>query len=359
MRLTVVVPAYNEQENVRPLTERLLRTLEPLDADFDVLFVDDGSTDGTLDALRELRRAHPARVGFLTLSRNFGHEIATTAGLDAADADAVVLIDADLQDPPEEIPAMLAKWRAGADVVYAVRRRRPGEPVFKRWTSFAFYRLMRALSDVDVPPDAGDFRVMDRKVVEAVRRCRENPRYIRGLVSWAGYRQESHVYDREPRHAGETKYRLRSMIRLSLIAIFGFSLTPLRATMWIGLAVVLLSGVLAAAVAAERVFFGAQWPGFALLACGMFLLGGVQLTMLGVMAYYLGQVFTSAQGRPLYLIAEHSGPRADAGPNASGEDGFGRGAVPGDGRARADVLVVRREAPDRARADRQAPDAPR
>ena len=357
MRLTVVVPAYNEAGNVAPLTDRLVRALEPTGFDFDILFVDDGSTDGTLAELRELRRTHAGRVGYIALSRNFGHEIATTAGLDAADAaDVVAIIDADLQDPPEELPGMLDRWRAGADVVYAQRRRREGEPAFRRVTAFLFYRLMRALSDVDVPMDAGDFRVMDRKVVRALRACRENPRFIRGLVSWVGFKQEAHPYDRDARHAGATKYRVRSLIRLSLVAIFGFSQTPLRATMWIGLGVVLLSAALAGAVAFERLFLGAQWPGFALLACGMFFLGGVQLTMLGVMAYYLGQVFSAAQGRPLYLVADRAGPRSEHG--ADGGEAHGRSAVPGDARAGADVLVVRRQAPDPAGADRTPPIAP-
>jgi glycosyltransferase involved in cell wall biosynthesis len=345
---TVVIPAYNERDSVETLVERLDAALTPSDYDWQALFVNDGSTDGTLDILRDLAAKHPTRVGYLSFSRNFGHEAATSAGLDHAEGDAVAIIDADLQDPPEELPAMLDRWQNGADVVYAQRRTRSGESPIKKLTAHLFYRLMRSTSDVDIPRDTGDFRVMDRRVVEAVRACRENPRFVRGLVSWVGFRQEAHLYDRAERFAGETKYHLRSLVRLSLIAMFGYSQTPLRATMWIGLTVVTMSMALGIAVAAERVLMGGQIPGYALLACGMFLLGGVQLTMLGVMAYYLGQVATAAQGRPLYIVAESH-------PASHPEQADGRDALQRDARAGADVLVVPRQTPNPLRADRQTP----
>lgn len=304
MKLSVIVPAYNEEANVRPLYDRLMPVLESISPEYEILFIDDGSTDGTLAAIEDLTR-HDSSVGFVTFSRNFGHEIASTAGLDRANGDAVVLIDADLQDPPELIEAMVDRWRDGVEVVYAQRRRRARESVFKRFTAWCFYRLIRLLSSVDIPPDTGDFRLMDRRVVEAVRRCREVPRFVRGLVAWVGFRQEPVLYDRDPRHEGETKYGFGKLVRLSLEAILGFSLVPLRLMIWLGLGIVTMSVVLVVIVAIEK-FVAPANQGYAFLATGIFFLGGVQLTMLGVIAHYLGHVFERSQARPLYVVRHES-----------------------------------------------------
>lgn len=342
MHLSVVVPAYNEQDNLAPLHARLARVLAGLADTHEIVFVNDGSSDGTGRVLRELAASDPA-VRVVEFSRNFGHEAASTAGLDRASGDAVVLIDADLQDPPEVIADLVARWRAGAHVVYARRRHRPGESPIKRGTAWLFYRVLRRLSSVEIPPDTGDFRLMDRRVVDAVRQCRENPRFVRGLVSWVGFRQEAVLYDREARHAGETKYGLLKLLKLSMEAISSFSLVPLRLTIWLGLGVVALSLVLALTVAAQRLFFDTRMlEGYALLACGLFFLGGVQLTMLGILAHYLGQVFLHTQNRPMYIVAETLG----------WEPPDGRGPLHGDGHAGGDLLVVRRQAAHPAAADR-------
>ena len=307
MLLSVVVPAFNEQESLPVLHARLVEVLERIGTGFELVLVDDGSSDGTLRVMRELA-VRDARVRYCALSRNFGHEVATTAGLERARGDAVVLMDADLQDPPELIGPMLERWRAGVDVVYAQRRQREGESAFKRATAWLFYRVLGRLSEVQIPRDTGDFRLMDRRVVEAVVRCKENPRFVRGLVAWAGFRQEAIACDRGARHAGETKYGLMRMVRLSLEAIFSFSLVPLKLTMWLGLLTVGASVLASSVVVAQRLLTDrAMFEGYAFLTCGMFFLGGVQLTMLGIMSQYLGHIFTHTQGRPLYLVAEETG----------------------------------------------------
>lgn len=311
MKLSVIVPAYNEEANIRPLYDRLVPVLEKISLEHEILFIDDGSTDGTLRAIEALACNDP-NVGFVSFSRNFGHEIASTAGLDRAGGDAVVLIDADLQDPPELIETMVERWENGAEVVFAQRRKRARESAFKRLTAWCFYRLIRILSSVDIPPDTGDFRLMDRRVVEAVRQCREVPRFVRGLVAWVGFRQEPVFYDRDPRHQGETKYGLSKLVRLSFEAILGFSLVPLRLMIWLGLGIVILSVALVIIVTIEK-FIAPANRGYAFLATGIFFLGGVQLTMLGVIAHYLGHVFERSQARPLYVVRRDSETRFGGG----------------------------------------------
>lgn len=305
--ISVVVPAFNEEENLRALHARLTPVLEGCASSHEIVLVDDGSSDGTLAVMRELA-AKDARVKFVSFSRNFGHEIATTAGLDHANGHAVVLIDADLQDPPELITQMVARWRAGADVVYAQRRARAGENAFKKITSWLFYRVIDRLSDVHIPRDVGDFRLMSARVVEAVRRFEENPRFMRGLVSWVGFKQEAMPYDRDARHAGETKYHLRQLLKLSTEAIAAFSLKPLKLTVYMGMFTILVAVALTAMIVVQKLVTGEMpFKGYALLTCSMFFLGGVQLLMLGILAHYLGHVFKMSQRRPLYLVAESRG----------------------------------------------------
>jgi glycosyltransferase involved in cell wall biosynthesis len=278
--------------------------------------------------LREIAAADPAVV-VLRLSRNFGHEAATTAGMDAATGDAVVLMDADLQDPPEVIEQMVQVWHGGsadttgggggADIVYTVRRHRQGESAFKRSTSWLFYRLLRMVSDVDIPMDSGDFRLIDHKVVAALRQCREQDRFVRGLVAWTGFRTASVLYDRPPRHSGRTKYNPVKLLVLSVDAAIGFSIKPLRVATGVGFVVTLLSLALAGVVTVQKLVWGIPVQGYALLASGMFFLGGVQMLMLGLMGEYLGRVYRQAQGRPLYLVAETLGGQPDS-PSDGGRD---------------------------------------
>lgn len=307
MKLSIVVPVYNEEPNLRLLHQRLSAVAAGCGDDYEIVFVNDGSADGSLAIMKELAAADP-HVRFVSFSRNFGHEMASSAGLDRSTGDAVVLIDADLQDPPELIPEMIAKWKSGVDVVYARRARRDGETAFKKATSWLFYRLLNKLTDVYIPPDTGDFRLMDRKVVDAVALCRENPRFVRGLVSWVGYRQDAIFYHRAERHAGETKYNVIKLIKLSWEAVCSFSLIPLRIMMWLGAIVTAISVGLTIHVAIAKIFRGITPQGYALLACGMFFLSGIQLIMLGFLAQYVGHIFRHTQKRPLYIIGEESQP---------------------------------------------------
>lgn len=334
--VSVIVPAFNEADNLAPLHARIASVLNACTAaghvrDWELVLINDGSRDGTLEVMRDLAR-RDQRVKFISLSRNFGHELATTAGLDHARGDAVVLIDADLQDPPEVIEQMLAAWRRGTDVVYAQRRQREGETLFKKASAFVFYRLLHSVSEVKIPRDTGDFRLMDRRVVLALREIRENPRFIRGLVSWVGFRQEPLLYDRDARHAGETKYNFRKLLRLSFEALCAFSLTPLRSMIWIGLAVTALSLAVTAMVVVQRLLFKMPFEGYAMLACGVFFLGGVQLTLLGTLAWYVGIIHKTVQNRPLYIVGEQRGFDAAGEPAATmsqvGQAQVGRTSCP-------------------------------
>ena len=304
--ISVVVPCYNEAGNLRALFERVDRALEDSPVAFELILVDDGSSDGTAQEMRALRE-RDGRVRFLRLSRNFGHEVASTAGIEHACGDAVVLIDADLQDPPEVIPEMIALWRGGHDVVYAVREERRGESTLKRWTSSLFYRILRRLSRVPIPVDTGDFRLMTRPVVDAFLRMRERNRFVRGMVAWTGYSTAAVTYRRDPRHSGETKYGFWSLLVLALDAVTAFSAAPLRLISVTGLFVTLLSMVAVLVVVYQKLILGIPIPGYAFLVTGVFFLGGVQILLLGAIGEYVGRIFTETQGRPLYLIRESGG----------------------------------------------------
>jgi glycosyltransferase involved in cell wall biosynthesis len=307
VKLSVVIPTFNEEPNLALLHRRLTAVLSGCANDHELIFVDDCSTDGTLSGLRQLAAAD-RRVRFISFSRNFGHEIAVAAGIDRAFGDAVVIIDADLQDPPELIEEMTQRWRAGAHVVYAQRRHRRGDSVLKRSIIFLFYRLLGRLSEIAIPPDTGNFRLIDRRVADVVRSCRENPRFLRGLVPWAGFRQEAVQFDRDERHAGKTSNSLGQMVRLAFEGLCSFSLVPLRFSTWIGAGAIALSIILAVVVVLEKIFFNTpEIPrGFAFLACVMLFIGGVQLFMLGMLATYIGYIFKNVQQRPLYVIASSS-----------------------------------------------------
>lgn len=313
MVLSVVIPVFNEQGNLPVIHRRLSEVVGACTPEYELIFVDDGSADESLQKLRDLAATDP-RTRIISLSRNFGHEIAVAAGLDRAAGDAVVLIDADLQDPPELISGMFERWRRGAHVVYAQRRSRRGDSLGKKLSIFFFYRLLGRISEVAIPLDTGNFRLMDRRVVEVVKSCRENPRFVRGLVPWAGFRQEAIQFNRDARHSGKTGYGFFKLLRLALDGICSFSLVPLRLSTWLGAGVVVLACLLTCYVVIERLFFYTPGTdplgvprGFAFLACVMLFLGGVQLFMLGMLSTYIGHILKNVQRRPLYVVAEERG----------------------------------------------------
>ena len=306
--LSIVVPLYNEAGNVATLLERLTGVTERLSAsvDCEIVIVNDGSSDATAAMVRE-QMAKRRNIVLVNLSRNFGHQLAATAGLEIAGGDAIVLMDGDLQDPPELIDAFLERWRAGYDVVYAVRRARPGESRFKVFTAGAFYRLINRMTKIAIPLDAGDFRLMSRRVVEALRRSPERHRFLRGMVSWVGFNQTAVEYDRDIRYAGTTKYPLTKMIRFAMDGITSFSDIPLRFASYLGFTVSAAAFVYALVVISFKLFSlkpPAYTPGWASTIVAVLFLGGVQLMSLGILGEYLGRVYDEVKGRPLYLISD-------------------------------------------------------
>ena len=304
--LSIIVPIYNEEAVIPELYKRITGVMDEIGASWELVCINDGSRDRSVEMLLELRRADP-RIKLVDFSRNFGHQIAITAGLDYAEGDAAVIIDADLQDPPEVIAEMLARWREGYEVVYAVRADRQGESFFKLWTANAFYRLLRSITDVDIPLDAGDFRLMDRKVVMTMRSLRENHRFMRGLSSWVGYKQIGVEYRRAERFAGETKYPLRKMLRLTSDAITSFSYVPLRMAIWFGFSLALISLVGIAITVGLRLSGNNAFYGQATTLVAVLFLGGIQLIFLGILGEYLGRIYDEVKGRPLYIVARAHG----------------------------------------------------
>lgn len=307
--VSVVSPVYNEQDGIAEFHSRLVPVMEAIVpvVDFEVVYVDDGSADRSLEVLREIAATDP-RVRVCVLSRNFGHQLAITAGIDRAAGDAVVVIDSDLQDPPETIADMVAQWRQGSKVVYGVRAEREGENRGKLLTAKAFYRVLNTLSEVPLPLDAGDFRLMDRQVVDVLCDLREENRYIRGLVTWVGFPQSAVVYRRDPRFSGSSKYNLTRMVKLALDGITSFSERPLRFSFQVGSFVTLCTAlytayiVISKIVAPER-----QLPGYASLMAVVLFLGGVQLLTIGLLGEYVGRIYRESKDRPLYVLAEEVG----------------------------------------------------
>jgi dolichol-phosphate mannosyltransferase len=312
--LSVVVPVYNEADNVPELLRRItqvLRGLSPPPAAYELILVDDGSRDATLEKLRAAAR-DDAHLRIISLSRNFGHQVAATAGLDAARGDAVVLMDGDLQDPPELIDDFLTKFRQGYDVVYATRRRRAGESRFKLFTAALFYRTIRRLTNVSIPVDTGDFRLMSRRVVVALRNSRERHRFIRGLVSWVGFEQTGIEYDRAERFSGSSKYPVSKMFKFALDGITAFSEIPLRLATWFGFAVSIIGFLVAIYEVLLHIFTGYNLPGYTSTIFAILFLGGVQLITIGILGEYVGRIYDEIKGRPLYLVAENVGNGLDA-----------------------------------------------
>jgi polyisoprenyl-phosphate glycosyltransferase len=305
-RYSFVVPIYNEEETLPELARRLTGVLDELDGEGEVILVDDGSTDRSHELLVELNRSDD-RFKTLRFTRNFGHQMAITAGLDHASGDAIVIMDGDLQDPPELVPQLIARWREGYEVVYAIRQDRRAEPWLRRTAIGLFYRALRRLVDVDMPPDAGDFRLVDRRALEQFRRMRESNRYVRGLFAWIGFRQIGVPYRRDPRFAGKTKYPLAKLIKLGADGIVGFSNLPLRAAMMLGFVVSGTSFLLGIVAIALRIAGVGAVPGWASIVVVVSFLGGVQLIVTGTMGIYVGRIYEEVKGRPLYILRDAEG----------------------------------------------------
>jgi len=301
-KYSIVAPVFNEVESLPEFHRRTRAVMDGLDGAAELLLVDDGSSDGSLEIMRALQ-AEDASVRVLSLSRNFGHQVAITAGMDFARGEAVVVIDADLQDPPEVILDLVAEWQRGAELVLAVRAARRGETWFKRITAALFYRLIDRLTDLHIPKDSGDFRLMDRKVVDALQQVREHHRFMRGLSVWVGFKRAEVEYVREERFAGRSKYPLRSMLRFATDGITSFSHVPLQLAMTLGFlfAGVALLGI--PAIVAMRFSGSREFFGQATTLVSVLLLGGVQLICLGIVGEYLGRIYNEVKRRPLYLIS--------------------------------------------------------
>jgi glycosyltransferase involved in cell wall biosynthesis len=312
LELSVVIPAFNEEANVVLMYERLAAALTEAVDGLEILFVDDGSRDSTWARITELA-GRDERVRGLRFARNFGHQAALTAGVDAARGRAVAIIDADLQDPPEVITEMLARWREGAEVVYGQREEREGETAFKKVTAALFYRLLRTITNVDIPLDTGDFRLMGPRAVTAFRALPERNRFIRGLVSWIGFPQAAVRYHRHARHAGVTKYPFKKMLRFALDGITSFSFLPLRLATWLGFAVSVLAFLYSVVVLVLKLLH-VSWLGYTSMMASILFLGGIQLIMIGILGEYLARVFDEVKRRPLYLVGDSTDGQAPVTP---------------------------------------------
>ncbi len=306
-KYSFVIPVYNEEATIPELYRRLTKVMEQLDDAVELILVNDGSRDRTLSLLRDLHNQDD-RVCYLSFARNFGHQIAVTAGLNFVRGQAIVILDADLQDPPELIPRMIDKWREGYEVVYAQRTQRHRESWFKRLTAHVFYRLLRQLADVDIPIDTGDFCLMDRRVVTILNAMPERNRYLRGLRSWLGFRQTAIPFERDPRYAGEVKYTFQKSLGLAINGLVSFSKVPLRLSTYLGLFAALVALVMAALVIYWRVFYPrSPLTGYAAIAIAIFFLGAVQLFSIGILGEYIGRIYEEVKNRPLYTLAEVAG----------------------------------------------------
>jgi len=309
IRYSIVAPCYNEEGNLPELYRRIAEVMDESNEPWELVLINDGSIDRTSELMQELHQTDP-RVHYLDFARNFGHQIAVTAGVDYAQGEAVIIIDADLQDPPELILEMIGKWKEGFQVVYAVRSERKGESWFKLFTAKLFYRIIYRITDVDIPLDTGDFRLMDRKVVDALKQMQERHRFIRGMTSWVGFKQTGVTYAREERFSGETKYPFRRMLKFALDAVTSFSFFPLQMAMYLGFTIAALSGLGAFLVIIARLFGDPNnqpFFGQATTLVMVLFLGGVQLISLGIIGEYLGRIYDEVKGRPMYIVNEAVG----------------------------------------------------
>jgi glycosyltransferase involved in cell wall biosynthesis len=308
----VIVPVYNEEAGLQAFHSRLAATMEGVGETWEVLYVNDGSVDASLSVMQWLK-ASDRHVSLLNLSRNFGKEIAISAGLDHGRGQAVIVIDADLQDPPEVIPQLIDGWRSGSDMVYAQRRAREGETWLKRTTATYFYRLMRHTGHVSLPHDTGDFRLMSRRVVDAVRQMREQHRFMKGMFAWVGYPSMAVLYDRAPRHAGTTKWTYWRLWNLALEGITSFTVMPLKVATYLGLVVAIFALVYFAYIVGLTLLYGNPVAGYPSLLAVILVLGAVQMITLGIIGEYLGRVFNETKGRPLYLVERYQASQTTQG----------------------------------------------
>jgi glycosyltransferase involved in cell wall biosynthesis len=306
VKYSIVIPLYNEESGIAVLVEKLQEIIAQFDGPAEVVLVDDGSKDRTYELAREVSEKDQ-RFKLLQFSRNFGHQMAITAGMDAASGDAVIIMDADLQDPPYVVLQMIEKWKEGYEVVYGLREHRQGERLFKTATASVFYGLLHRIADIDTPVDVGDFRLVDRKALNAFLQMRENNRYVRGMFSWVGFRQTGVPYVREERFSGTTHYTLRKMVKLASNGILGFSTAPLRLALNTGLFLAIAS-VIYGIVAISLKLAGVELvPGYASLLFAVTFLSGIQLAVMGVVGLYVGRIYDEARHRPLYIIRESHG----------------------------------------------------
>ncbi|MCA2711194.1 MAG: glycosyltransferase family 2 protein [Microcystis sp. M015S2] len=306
-KYSLIIPIYNEEETIPELYRRVSAVMDGLDDSVELILINDGSRDRSLKLMRELQE-RDARVCYISFARNFGHQAAVTAGLNFARGQVIVVLDADLQDPPELIPKMIESWQAGYHVVYAQRTKRKKESWFKRLTAYVFYRLLQQLADVDIPADTGDFCLMDRQVVDLLNSMPERNRYIRGLRAWIGFRQTAVKFERDPRFAGEVKYTLKKSLALAINSLVSFSKIPLRLSTYLGL----FSALIALFMALLVLYWRLQQPdspvtGLATILIAVFFLGSVQLISIGILGEYIGRIYEEVKGRPAYTIAEIAG----------------------------------------------------
>lgn len=300
---SIVIPVYNEEEVIEHTYERLKTVMQSSDGNYELLFINDGSRDRSVDILLQLSEQDKT-IKIVDFSRNFGHQIAITAGMDYASGNAIVIIDADLQDPPELILEMIQKWKEGYDVVYAKRTARKGETFFKKQTASAFYKTLRAMTEIDIPIDTGDFRLIDRKVCDQMNNIHEKNRFVRGLVSWVGFKQTAVEYERDERFAGETKYPLKRMLKLSLDGITSFSYKPLKLANYLGASLSLIGFVYMLIVLYQKLFTTTTVTGWSSIIVIQLFFSGITLMMLGVIGEYIGRIYDEAKNRPLYIVKD-------------------------------------------------------
>jgi dolichol-phosphate mannosyltransferase len=306
-KYSFIVPIYNEEDTLFEMYRRVRAVMDQMDGSVELVLVNDGSRDRSLSLMRELHEKDP-QVCYLSLARNFGHQVAVTAGLNFVRGQAIVILDADLQDPPELIPALVEQWQQGYQVVYAQRTKRLRESWFKRLPAYVFYRLMRRLADVEIPVDTGDFCLMDRQVVDVLNTMPERNRYIRGLRSWVGLQQTSVYFEREPRFAGEVKYTFRKSLSLAVNSLVSFSKLPLRLSTYVGLVAAVAAVLMAVLVLYWRIVAPTSpLTGFASIMIAIFFLGAVQLVSIGILGEYVGRIYEEVKGRPLYVLSEVAG----------------------------------------------------
>lgn len=302
--LSVIIPVYNEESNIPELFQQLSRTLNPSGYSFELIFVDDGSTDGSADILIRLQRDNPGIIRLLRFSRNFGHQIAIIAGLKYARGKAAVVTDADLQDPPEVILQFLSRWKEGYEIVYGVRSRREGETFFKRFSAELFYRVFRKMTNIDIPANVGDFYLLDRKAMDAFNAVSERHRFNRGLVAWLGFKKWGEPYERKARHAGTSKYSLWKMIKLAMDAIVAFSFAPLRFVFFSGAILAGVSFIVIVVIVYREFFTHAAVQGWSSLMAVILFIGGIQLLAIGIIGEYLARIGDDTKSRPLYIVKE-------------------------------------------------------